>query len=388
MPLGNEAPETLSTSASPPVSLQQVQRPLLPPASAIAPYLDRIDGARWYSNRGPLVWELESRLCAQFGLGERSVALLSSGSAAIEAAIIAHAGIATAERPLALMPSYTFIATALSAMRCGYEPYFVDVDPDSWMPDPEAMAAHPMLARAGLVLPVAAYGCRPDMAGWERFQDATGCPVVVDAAAAFEQFEQGAGPVSATVPAVLSLHATKTFSTAEGGAVLWNAPDKWVRVAQVTNFGMSDARRCEMDGFNGKLSEYHAAVGLAQLDHWAERRARFDALAAAYRAAARAAGPLPGTLRLRPEISGAYVLLECTDEDRADRVCAALGALGIGSRRWYGRGLHGEPLMAGRGRDPLPVTERLSGAHIGLPAAVDLTEDDIALVIRTIAGVN
>ena len=44
--------------------------------------------------------------------------------------------------------------------------------------------------------------------------------------------------------------------------------------------------------------------------------------------------------------------------------------------------------MAGRGRDPLPVTERLSGAHIGLPAAVDLTEDDIALVIRTIAGVN
>lgn len=367
------------------VSLAQVQRPLLPTHAAIAPYLDRIDESRWYSNRGPLVWELERRLAAQFGAGDFSVALLSNGTAAIEAAILAHAGNATPERPLALMPSYSFVATAQAAIRCGYTPCFLDIDADSWMLDPEALAFHPALERAGVVVAVAAYGKRPDMAGWERFQADTGCPVVIDAAASFEQFERDPSLISEQVPATLSLHATKAYSTAEGGAVLWKAPKGWLRSVLISNFGMNDARRCEFDGFNGKLSEYHAAVGLAQLDQWADRRARLETVAAHYAAAADAAGPLPGRLHLSPEISGAYVLLDCTDEAAADRACARLSEAGIGSRRWYGRGLHLEPFLAGRGHDDLPVTEALSGTHVGLPGAVDLTEAEIALVVETLA---
>ncbi|MEM8731487.1 MAG: DegT/DnrJ/EryC1/StrS family aminotransferase [Pseudomonadota bacterium] len=371
-----------------PVSLSQVQRPLLPKASVLAPYLDRIDTARWYSNRGPLLWELERRLGDHLRLAEQSIVLLSSGSAALEAAILAHAGTAGADRPLALMPSYTFIATALSAMRCGYTPYFVDVEEQSWMLDPDVICAHPALARAGLIMPVATYGRVPDLAAWAGVQSRTGVPVVVDAAAAFEQFERDATLVNDTVPAVLSLHATKTFSTAEGGAVLWGADTAWERIAQVTNFGMSDARRCEMDGFNGKLSEYHAAIGLAQLDLWTDRSALFETVAHRYAAAAEAVGSLPGVLRLSPEVSGAYAVIDCTDGDRADRVCAALAAVGIGSRRWYGRGLHGEPLLKGNPQDPMPVTERLSANHIGLPAAVDLTEAQISQVVETLSHVN
>lgn len=370
------------------VSLSQVQRPLLPPAASIAAYLERIDAARWYSNRGPLLEELETRLCNYLKLPPFSVSLLGTGSAALEAAIIAHAGTARPDRPLALMPSYTFIATALSAIRCGYEPWFVDVDPETWMPDPKALASHPELHRVGLVMAVTAYGCRPDMEAWVAFQAETGCPVVIDGAGAFEQFEADPSLVRSEVPVMLSLHATKTFSTAEGGAVLWRSPDGWARLAQVANFGMSDERRCEMDGFNGKLSEYHAAVGLAQLDHWPERRARFVALADSYRRAAAVSLSMPGTLRLSPEVSGAYVLIDCIDPERADRVCSSLAALGIASRRWYGRGLHGEPLMQGRGHDPMPVTEWLSGTHIGLPAAVDLTDAQIALVVETLSRVN
>ena len=241
--------------------LVQVQRPLLPDARAIAAYLDRIDGSRWYSNRGPLLWALEERLYTHFGVDQHATVLLASGSAALEAAILAHAGAGGVDRPLALMPSYTFVATALSAMRCGYTPYFLDVDPDTWMLDPEAVAAHPMLDRAGVVLPVAAYGRCPDMEAWAAVQDRIGVKIVVDAAAAFEQFERNPGMIHLEVPAVLSLHATKTFSTAEGGAVLWRSFKGQERVGRISNFGMSDARRCETDGFNGKLSEYHAAVG-------------------------------------------------------------------------------------------------------------------------------
>ncbi|MAY44554.1 MAG: hypothetical protein CML65_04765 [Rhodobacteraceae bacterium] len=383
MGLGRVSGHKGHNSAS--VSLTQVQRPLLPTHAAIAPYLDRIDASRWYSNRGPLVWELEKRLGAQFGAEEFSVALLSNGTAAIEAAILAHAGAAPSERPLALMPAYSFVATAQAAMRCGYTPFFLDVDPETWMLDPGALAFHPALERAGVVITVAAYGKRPDIAAWEAFQDQTGCPVVVDAAASFEQFEREPGLISADLPVTLSLHATKAFSTAEGGAGLWRAPKGWLRSVLISNFGMSDARRCEFDGFNGKLSDYHAAVGLAQLDQWGERRARLAAVAECYQAAARAAGPLPGTLRTTPEVSGAYVLFDCNDDGVADRVCARLAEAGIGSRRWYGRGLHLEPFLAARGHDDLPVTEALSATHIGLPGAVDLTEGEITMVVDILA---
>ncbi|CAN0590660.1 unnamed protein product, partial [Ectocarpus sp. 12 AP-2014] len=158
------------------------------------------------------------------------------------------------------MPAYTFVATVLAAVRCGYTPYFVDIDPETWMLDPEAIKTHPRLAQTGLILAVAAYGSCPDMTALEDMQAQTGCAVVLDAAAAFEAFERNSGLISAEVPAVLSLHATKTFSTAEGGAVLWHSPKGWVRVLVTSNFGMSESRRCELDGFNGKLSEYHAAV--------------------------------------------------------------------------------------------------------------------------------
>lgn len=375
-------------------SVAQIQYPMLPPAAALAPYLAQIDGNRWYSNRGPLLWQLEDRLHRLFGAAEHAVILMASGTAALEAAIIAHAGPGGPHRPLALMPSYTFAATAQAAIRCGYVPYFVDVDPGTWMLDPQVVAGHPALDRAGLIVPVAAFGRAPDMAGWERAQAQTATPVVVDAAASFEAFEaagsgveSGAGSgglISATVPAVLSLHATKVFSTAEGGALMVRDETTLRRAGQATNFGLNDARVCEMDGFNGKLSEYHAAVGLAQLDHWTARKAQVARIAGLYRDGARGAD-LPGQLHVAPGIAGAYALFQTDDPAPADRAGARLASAGIGHRRWYGRGLHREPVFAGCERDPLPVTERLGGGTIGLPAALDLTGAEIRGILACLS---
>lgn len=368
-------------------AMTRVQQPLLPTAAEIAPYLERIDASRWYSNRGPLLWELEERLSAHFGVTQHALVLLSSGTAALEAAILAHAGEGGADRPLALLPSYTFAATALAAIRCGYRPHFLDVDAARWMLDPEAVADHPLMAQAGLILPVAAYGRRPDMAAWEAVQARTGCPVVIDAAAAFEQIERDADLISSELPLVLSLHATKSFSTAEGGAVLWRSVEGLLRVGRITNFGMDDTRRCEDIGFNGKLSEYHAAVGLAQLDGWARRQARLADLAEIYRTGFAAAGGIEaaGRLRLPPELSGAYVLFEAATGAQANQICTALDDAGIAHRRWYGHGLHREPVHVRGTADPMPITEDLGRRHIGLPAAVDLDAPAIARLAEVIA---
>ncbi|UOM37310.1 DegT/DnrJ/EryC1/StrS family aminotransferase [Acuticoccus sp. I52.16.1] len=378
-----------AVTSTPSPSLAQVQSPRLPTAETLLPYLARIDETRWYSNRGELVQRLERRLNALFSGGASEATSLlvtaSTGSAAIEAAVLAAAGRATPERPLALMPSYTFVATALSVIRCGYRPYFVDVDPETWTLDPDAIAAHPHLAEAGLVMPVTAYGRVPDMRGWERVHAATGVPVVVDAAPAFEPFVRDPGLVSATVPAALSFHATKSFSTAEGGAVLWRDESRLFQVAQISCFGVTDQRLCLFEGFNGKLSEYHAAMGLACLDEWTRREDAYARIAAAYRGGDTAPDQA-GTIVATPEVSAAYVILDSPNAAVSHLAEQRLAARGIGTRRWYGMGLHRQPAFADAPHDPLPVTEELTLRHLGLPAAIDLTDEDIAFVLHTLNG--
>lgn len=358
-----------------------VQRPSLPKASSIYHYLEAIDEDRWYTNRGSLVWQLEESLSEKFGCRSHQVISFASGTTALESAILAHAGQAKAERPLALLPSYTFVATAHAAIRCGYRLHFVDVDPETWMLDPGSIAVHPQRSRTGLILPVAAYGRRPDMMGWERVQAATGVPVVIDAAASFEQFLAAPGSVSEHVPAALSFHATKSFTTAEGGAVLWNDANALLRLAQMSNFGMDGARVCKMAGMNGKMSEYHAAVGLACLDQWPARSARHKAVASAWSASTR---HWPGHIVSTPEVSATYVLFAALDAGSAEAVAQALDAARIDTRRWYGEGLHRQPFLSGEAADPLPVTEDLASRHLGLPAAIDLSAEEITAMANAI----
>lgn len=358
-----------------------VQRPLLPSAEVLRPYIDEIDATRWYSNRGQLVCKLERRLSQMFGCDNAGVVSFASGSLALEAAILGAAGMARPEQPLALIPSYTFAATAHAVLRCGYRPYFVDVEPETWMLDPASVAGHPLIDQVGVVVPVAVYGRRPAMREWEAVRAETGVPVVIDAAAAFERFAEEPGLVSTTVPAALSFHATKCLTTAEGGAVLLNDPDALLRFAVISNFGMDDARQCLTYGLNGKLSEYHAAIGLACLDEWPQRADRYRAIAQAYR---NGTGGLPGRVVTRPEISSAYVLYEARDPVRAAAALEALSGVGVQTRRWYSQGLHQQHFFSELDADPLPVTEDIAARHVGLPAAIDLTPSNIALVTNTL----
>src|SRR5262249_37300172 len=127
---------------------------------------------------------------------------------------------------LCLMPAWTFVASAHAALDAGLTPYFVDVDPDTWMLDPAAVCAAIAAAPAevGAVMPVAAFGEVPDLGRWRELADGTGLPVVVDCAAGFD------GLAGAPVPVTVSLHATKTAATGEGGYVASEDPGFLQRV--------------------------------------------------------------------------------------------------------------------------------------------------------------
>ena len=102
------------------------------------------------------------------------------------AAILATAGPATKDRPYALIPGFTFAATAVAAERCGYCAYLADVDADSWMLDPQRLCDHHLLDRIGVVVPVAPFGRPVHQSPWQAFRKRTGVPVVIDAAASFD----------------------------------------------------------------------------------------------------------------------------------------------------------------------------------------------------------
>ncbi|QSX77455.1 DegT/DnrJ/EryC1/StrS family aminotransferase [Agrilutibacter solisilvae] len=360
-----------------------VCRPRLPRVKDLTPFLERMDDARRYTNHGTLSAQFTRGLAQAFGVREEEVCLASSGTSALIAAILATAGRATSERPWALCPAYTFAATALAAEACGYQPRLIDVDSNGWMPTPEFAARQP-LERVGLALATAAYGQSVPQQAWSEFSRDSGIPVVIDAAAAFEQACDHPDDTFGTVPVVLSMHATKAFGIGEGGAVLCTDRGVIERTYGALNFGFLGARECRMPGINGKLSEYHAAVGLAQLARWPSQRHALSQVAQAYQKHARSHG-LAGRIVTAPRVASCYALFVARDATEAAAATAALAAARVGFRRWYGVGLHNEPHFVSAPRGLLANTERIATCLIGLPMAPDLHDTEIARVVAALA---
>ena len=156
------------------------------------------------------------------------------------------------------------MASPLAAIGAGLVPFFVDVESDDWLMQPATAAkiAASMRGDVGAVMPVAAFGQPVDVAAWDEFRSDTGLAVVIDSAAGFDAMGVG------QTPNVVSLHATKALGAGEGGFVASCDFNLIRRIQTYFNFGFLGTREAQVLGFNGKMSEYHAAVALAALDDW------------------------------------------------------------------------------------------------------------------------
>ncbi len=362
-----------------------VLRPLLPAAERLLPYLQRIDASRVYTNHGRLLAELETRLAVSLALPRGGLAGAGSGTAAIVGAIFAAAGRATAQKPLALMPGFTFVATAVAAEQCGYTPYFADIDAATWLLDPAALSDHPVLARIGVVIPVAALGRPVPQAPWAEFSRRTAIPVVIDGASSFDRITPAPAAYLGSVPVALSFHASKAFGMGEAGGVACTDLALMENAVQAMNFGFRTARDSLGPSINGKMSEYHAAVGLAACDTWPQKQAALQNVIELY-AEAFADRGLASHFIGAPAASLSYAIFQAESASQAQALQASLRAEAIDTRLWYGTGLHRQTHYAGATRDPLPVTERIAACLIGLPMAPDLPTAQIRRVATEIAA--
>ena len=361
----------------------QILRPLLPDAGRLLSYLRRIDTNRKYTNWGPLASELEDRLAAHFCVEPGAVTSAASGTSALVGAILGTAGRARPDRPIAIVPAFTFVATALAVEQCGYRPHLVDVDADRWQLQMDAVANHPLLDQVGVVVPVAPFGRAVPQAPWLDFERRTGIPVAIDGGASFEALGQAPAAFVGDVPVALSFHATKSFSTAEGGSVVTTDPRRGIAVSRALNFGFFDDRECRATSTNGKMSEYHAAIGLAGLDGWHDKRMALQEVACAYRRQMEAAG-MGDRLLASPDVASCYVLFRAEHRGEAARILRNLESANIECRLWYGRGVHCEPYYAAVSHDDLPVTDRAAVLTIGLPVAPDLPDAAVRRVVDSL----
>jgi dTDP-4-amino-4,6-dideoxygalactose transaminase len=358
-----------------------VAKPLLPTLADFAPYLQRIEHNRWYSNGGPLVREFEERLAVRTG---GDVATVANATVGLALALMAQ-GAGAADAPfgaLCMMPAWTFAATAHAARMAGLVPWLVDVDPVTWAL--EAPAARELLRVApgpvAAVMPVAPFGQPIDAAPWEVFREETGVPVVIDAAAAFDTVR------ALTVPVVVSLHATKAMGIGEGGFVVSTRAAFIDEVRQRANFGFWNSREATVHALNGKISEYAAGVGLAGLDGWSETRAALAHVGGSYRAAL-AAGD---GVALQPGFAENWVsttVMITVPQAGGGAVSRALSAAGIGTRHWWGGGLHRHAAFRSCPSGTTAVTDALAAATIGLPCWPDLPDDVIGRVCAVVLAV-
>jgi dTDP-4-amino-4,6-dideoxygalactose transaminase len=360
-----------------------VTSPLLPPLAEFIPYLEDIWRRRWITNNGQYHQELEKAL-AEY-LKTPFISLFTNGTLPLLAALQALR--ITGE---VITTPYSFVATTHALWWNGVTPVFVDVEEATGNLDPDKIEAA-ITPKTTAIMPVHVYGNPCDTARIQAVADKYGLKVIYDAAHAFGVERDGDSILAAGDLASLSFHATKTYNTVEGGALVCRDAAMKKRVDYLKNFGFAGETEVVMPGINGKMDEVRAAYGLLNLryvDGAIERRRR---VAARYRDGLR---NIAG-IRFMSDISGVRhnysyfpVFVDAARYGMTrDALYARLKEHGILGRRYFYplitafapyRGLS----SAAPGR--LPVAARLAEEVLCLPIYDTLSEEDVARVISII----
>lgn len=363
-----------------------------------------------YLAHGPRVTAFEQAFAAR--VGAREAVACSSGTAALHLALL---GLGVGPGDVCVVPAVTFLATATAAILCGAELVFADVDAESGLMTAETLAE--AMARAGCpvkaVLPVHLGGRSADMAGIALVARAAGAALVEDACHAVgggDAFGRPVGACAQSDAATFSFHPVKTLAAGEGGMVSLNDPAIAERLRRLRNHGvthdpalMTEPGSLDADGarkpwiyeqielgFNYRMDEMSAALGLSQLgklDWFVARRAE---LAALYD---QALAPLAPAIRPAPRGEGragwhlyqALIDFDALGEDRA-ALMRRLAAAGVQTQVHYVP-LYRQPWFKARyGEMRLPGAEAFYARVLALPLFPVMADGDVARVAAALAS--
>lgn len=328
---------------------------------------------------GRRVAELEARW-AEF-IGVRHAIAVSNGTVA-EMCIFAGMGLGPGDEVITV--GHTFNATVSSILYTGATPVFVDIDPETYDIDPDRVAAA-ITPRTKAICPVHLFGLPADMDPLLELAERHGLAIVEDACQAHGAEYRGRR-VGSFGHGAFSLYGTKNMTTGEGGLITTDddALADWIRLYR--NQGMRERYRHEILGYNFRLTDIAAAIGLCQLDKLERNTSRRQAIAKRYdEAFADIPVVVPSVPADRTHVYHQYTL----DVGPArDAIVADLATAGVSTGIYYPIPVHRQPYVLALGiRADLPVTDRAAARSLSLPMFPGLSDDDQATVIEAVRAV-
>ncbi|MDD5623341.1 MAG: DegT/DnrJ/EryC1/StrS family aminotransferase [Candidatus Peribacteraceae bacterium] len=342
----------------------------------------------WVSSAGPFLQKFEEGFARAIGV--KHATLTTSGTTALHLALVSL-GVGPGDE--VIVPDFTMIATVFAVMYTGATPVFVDVDPETYNIDPAKLAAK-ITARTKVIVPVHLFGHSCDMDPILALARERHIAVLEDAAEAHGATYKGKTCGSFGTMSAFSFYGNKIITTGEGGMLCTNDDALAERMRSLKDLSHSPKQRFlhEQVGFNYRVTNLQAALGLGQLEHIEEFLGKKRAMTAGYH---RQLQGIPGLhLPVTKEYAGNVFWMYAVRVDRTfgmtrDALRAALKERGIDTRDFF-LPCHSQPAVAKRfpTQESFPVTERIATEGFYLPSGLAITDEQITQVcdaIRSLA---
>ena len=339
--------------------------------------------------QGEDVAELEARF-AEFCYVKHAIAT-SNGTTALTTALMT-CGIGYGDE--VIIPSYSFVATATSILSANATPVFVDIEPDTFCIDPTKIE-DAITTRTKAIMPVHLYGHPAQMDEIKKIADKHDLYIVEDSAQAHGATIHGQ-PVGGWGVAGFSLYATKNMMSGEGGIVTTNDDHINTQARMIRNHGMSQQYYHEVIGFNFRLTNIMAAIGVEQikrLPEWNRKRQEN----ASFFSENLENVKVPVVREGYTHVFHQYTIVMPEGINR-DEIKDQLNEAGIGTRVYYPLPIHCQPVFRDKWKScentcahghprecpDLPVTIDLTNRVLSIPIHPMLTNDEREYIVETV----
>jgi len=357
-------------------------------------YLNECIDTGWISSEGPFIRRFEEGMAA--AVGRRHGVAVCNGTAALETAVAAL-GLEPGDQ--VVMPTFTIISCAAAIVRCGCVPLLVDSDPATWNLDVNKLRAklQDEIEKKGnrrirAIMVVHIYGLPVDMDPVFELSAKYGLKIIEDAAEMHGQSYKGRPCGSFGDLSIFSFYPNKHITTGEGGMVLTDDALLADRCRSLRNLCFQEKQRFvhEELGFNYRMSNLQAALGVAQLERLDEFSAIKRRMGHRYNEGLKGVEGLelmPASVPYADNIYWVYgvVLRDEVPFDAAEAM-RRLGTRGIGTRPFFWP-MHEQPVFRRMGfftADSHPVAERLARRGFYLPSGLALAEGQLTEVVAAV----
>jgi dTDP-4-amino-4,6-dideoxygalactose transaminase len=348
-----------------------VTKPFLPPVEEYESYIRDIWQRQWLTNNGPLVNEFELKL--KVYLDVPHLLYVANGTIALQLAIRA-----LELKGQIITTPFSFIATTSSAMWENCKPVFVDINPGTLNIDAEKIE-EAITPETSAILATHVFGNPCDILAIDEIAKKHNLKVIYDASHCFGTKYHGRSVYSYGDISTTSFHATKIFHTVEGGAVFTQDPELLKKMAYMRNFGFDGPENFACVGINGKNSEFHAAMGLANLKYADEILAKRKELYLYYVENLERLDKQCQVIQKNTTYNYAYLPILLPTDEQIKKIELYLNANLIFPRRYFFPSLHTLNFVD---KYECPISLCVSKRIMCLPMHHKLTAEEVNFVIR------